>query len=282
LRSFPTRRSSDLDRVLDRLAVHHRQAAGKPQAQRRDLRVRTRRLGTRRRRVRGVGEHLGGRRQLDVHLETEHRLEQLERLVEIHEVGLGHAFNPRRPALAHRAPAWHRESMLPDDAVDAAPATVGHLAERARRLADARGGRVLVGIAGAPGAGKSTLAEALVAELGVRAALVPMDGFHYSQQMLGLLGRAERKGAADTFDADGLAALLHRIRTATGDVYAPTFDRSIEEPIAAGTVVPADADIVVVEGNYLLLDDGAWAEVRAALDEAWFLRIPQATRVERL
>jgi pantothenate kinase len=65
-------------------------------------------------------------------------------------------------------------------------------------------------------------------------------------------------------------------------VYAPTFDRSIEEPIAAGTVVPADADIVVVEGNYLLLDDGAWAEVRAALDETWVLRIPPATRVERL
>jgi pantothenate kinase len=172
--------------------------------------------------------------------------------------------------------------MLPNDAADAAPATVGQLAERARRLADARGGRVLVGIAGAPGAGKSTIAEALVAELGARAALVPMDGFHYSQRVLELLGRAERKGAADTFDADGLAALLHRIRTATGDVYAPTFDRSIEEPIAAGTVVPADADIVVVEGNYLLLDDGAWAEVRAALDEAWFLRIPQATRVERL
>jgi pantothenate kinase len=172
--------------------------------------------------------------------------------------------------------------MLPNDVADAAPTTVGHLAERARRLADARGGRVIVGIAGAPGAGKSTIAEALVAELGARAALVPMDGFHYSQHVLELLGRAERKGAADTFDADGLAALLHRIRTAAGDVYAPTFDRSIEEPIAAGTVVPADADIVVVEGNYLLLDGGAWAEVRAALDEAWFLRIPQATRVERL
>jgi pantothenate kinase len=172
--------------------------------------------------------------------------------------------------------------MLPKDTGDAAPVTVGELAERARRLADARAHRVLLGIVGAPGAGKSTIAEALVAELGARAALVPMDGFHYSQRVLELLGRAERKGAADTFDAEGLAALLHRIRAATGEVYAPTFDRSIEEPIAAGTVVPADADIVVVEGNYLLLDDGAWAEVRAALDETWFLRIPQATRVERL
>jgi pantothenate kinase len=172
--------------------------------------------------------------------------------------------------------------MLPNDTADAAAATVAELAERARRLASDRGHRVLLGIVGAPGAGKSTIAEALVAELGACAALVPMDGFHYSQHVLGLLGQAERKGAADTFDAEGLAALLHRIRTATGDVYAPTFDRSIEEPIAAGTVVPADADIVVVEGNYLLLDEGAWADVRAALDETWFLRIPQATRVERL
>ena len=156
------------------------------------------------------------------------------------------------------------------------------LAERARHLADARGGRALVGIAGAPGAGKSTLAEALVAALGERAALVPMDGFHYSQRVLGLLGRADRKGAPDTFDAEGLAALLARIRTADGPVYAPIFDRSIEEPVAAGTVVPAGADIVVVEGNYLLLDDGPWAPLRGLFDEVWFLRIPPDERMRRL
>lgn len=165
---------------------------------------------------------------------------------------------------------------------DAAQPSATDLAHRARRLADDRGARVLIGIVGAPGAGKSTLAEALVAELGERAALVPMDGFHYSQHVLGLLGRADRKGAPDTFDAEGLAALLARIRTATGPVYAPTFDRSIEEPIAAGTVVPAEADIVVVEGNYLLLDDGPWASLRALLDEAWFIRIPQDERMRRL
>lgn len=156
------------------------------------------------------------------------------------------------------------------------------LAHRARRLADDRGARVLIGIVGAPGAGKSTLAEALVAELGERAALVPMDGFHYSQHVLDLLGRAERKGAPDTFDAEGLAALLARIRSASGPVYAPTFDRSIEEPIAAGTVVPADADIVVVEGNYLLLDDGPWASLHALFDEVWFIRIPHDERMRRL
>jgi pantothenate kinase len=112
--------------------------------------------------------------------------------------------------------------------------------------------------------------------------------------VLELLGRAERKGAADTFDAAGLAALLTRIRVADGPVYAPTFDRSIEEPIAAGTVVPAGADIVVVEGNYLLFGDdardgtgdvpaeAAWANVRTALDETWFLRIPHDIRIARL
>ena len=160
--------------------------------------------------------------------------------------------------------------------------TPAELAERARRLADARGGRVLIAVVGAPGAGKSTLSEELVDALGARAALVPMDGFHYSQQVLEQLGRAERKGAPDTFDADGLLALLGRLRTATGTVYAPVFDRSIEEPIAAGATVAASADIVIVEGNYLLLADGAWAGVRELVDESWFLRVPQAVRTRRL
>lgn len=172
--------------------------------------------------------------------------------------------------------------MPQNELVHAVSPTVDDLAARARALADTRGARVLVGIAGAPGAGKSTLAAALVALLGDRAALVPMDGFHLSQHVLELLGRAARKGAPDTFDAAGLAALLHRIRTAEGPVYAPTFDRSLEQPIAADTLVPASADIVVVEGNYLLLGDGEWASVREMLDEAWFIRIPTSTRLARL
>ncbi len=185
-----------------------------------------------------------------------------------------------RPRTWHRT--WHGGVVTTDLPAEAAHPTVGELAERARALADARGRRVLVAIAGAPGAGKSTLAEAVVAELGDRAALVPMDGFHYSQHVLQQLGRAERKGAPDTFDAEGLAALLARIRDASGPVYAPTFDRSIEEPIAAGTVVPAEADIVVVEGNYLLLDDDPWARLRGLVDEAWFIRIPRDERMRRL
>lgn len=159
--------------------------------------------------------------------------------------------------------------------------TITALADRARALAESRERRVLLALVGAPGAGKSTLAEALIDALGPRAALVPMDGFHYSQRMLEKLGRSQRKGAPDTFDAEGLAALLARIRTATAPVYAPIFDRTIEEPIAAGTVVPIEADVVVVEGNYLLLD-GSWSPLRALFDESWFLRVPPGVRVERL
>lgn len=157
------------------------------------------------------------------------------------------------------------------------------LHERALGLADTRGGRVLIAIVGAPGAGKSTIAENLVDRLGPRGALVPMDGFHLSQRQLERLGRAERKGAPDTFDADGLAHLLARIRDSrVRDVYAPEFDREIEEPIAAGLVVPAGSDIVLVEGNYLLLDEGPWRAMRALFDEAWFIRIPDAERSARL
>ncbi|MBI9114082.1 nucleoside/nucleotide kinase family protein [Sanguibacter sp. YZGR15] len=169
-----------------------------------------------------------------------------------------------------------------------APRTVdvdpGALARRAADLV--RDGRALVGLAGAPGAGKSTLAgEVLVAleGLGVRAALVPMDGFHLAGRELVRLGRADRKGAPDTFDADGFVALLGRLR-APGQrtVYAPEFRREVEEPVAGAVPVGPDVEVVVTEGNYLLLDHGPWAGVRALLDETWFLEVDDALRVERL
>lgn len=156
------------------------------------------------------------------------------------------------------------------------------LAGRARALVDRLGRRVVIGIVGAPGAGKSTLAEALVAELGERAVLLPMDGYHLSQQVLEGLGRADRKGAPDTFDAAGLNHLLDRVRDAREAVYFPVFDRSIEQPIAAGGAVEPHHDIVVVEGNYLLLDEGDWAATRVRLDEAWFLALDQQERTARL
>lgn len=156
---------------------------------------------------------------------------------------------------------------------------------RARLLADrATGsGRFLLGVTGAPGAGKSTLTAALAQVLGDRVVVVPMDGFHLAQAELERLGRADRKGAPDTFDAAGFVALLHRLRAADEPVvYAPVFRREIEEPIACALPVPADVPLVVVEGNYLLLDDPAWAGVRPLLDECWYLRPDDALRVERL
>lgn len=161
--------------------------------------------------------------------------------------------------------------------------TLANLVQSAADLADSVGGRVLVAITGAPGAGKSTVAEALVTQLGSRAVLVPMDGFHLSQQLLEHLGRADRKGAPDTFDAAGLGHLLVRIRAEDeAAVYFPVFDRSIEEPIAAGGVVEAAHDIVVVEGNYLLLDDPAWSGLRGLFDQTWHLAVDAELRMRRL
>ncbi|MFB6945060.1 MULTISPECIES: nucleoside/nucleotide kinase family protein [unclassified Streptomyces] len=154
---------------------------------------------------------------------------------------------------------------------------------RARRLA-VPGHRRILGIAGPPGAGKSTLAARLVEALGPLAVLVPMDGFHLAGTELERLGRAGRKGAPDTFDAAGYTALLRRLRRPEPDtvVYAPAFDRALEEPIAGAVPVPPDIPLVVTEGNYLLHDEGAWASVRGLLNEAWFLELEPALRVRRL
>ncbi|MER5767227.1 nucleoside/nucleotide kinase family protein [Streptomyces sp. NPDC001985] len=157
------------------------------------------------------------------------------------------------------------------------------LLERAEALA-APGLRRVLGIAGAPGAGKSTLAEQLCAALGGRAVLVPMDGFHLAGATLERLGRAGRKGAPDTFDPDGYRALLTRLRAPVPGVtvWAPAFDRALEEPVAGSIAVPPEIPLVITEGNYLLHDEGPWARVRPLLDEAWFLELDPATRVDRL
>lgn len=157
------------------------------------------------------------------------------------------------------------------------------LTRRARQLA-APGQRRILGIAGAPGAGKSTLAEDLVAALGGSAVLVPMDGFHLAQTELRRLGRADRKGAPDTFDAVGYAALLARLRAPAPGVvvYAPAFDRALEEAVAGSIPVGPDVPLVITEGNYLLHDGGDWAPVRTLVDEAWFLELDPVVRVRRL
>lgn len=151
---------------------------------------------------------------------------------------------------------------------------------RAERLAD-RGRRIL-GITGPPGAGKSTLAAAVGAALGERAVVVPMDGFHLAQVELARLGAAARKGAPDTFDTAGYVALLRRLRGGEDGVYAPAFRRDLEEPIAGAIPVPRSVPLVVTEGNYLLVADGAWGQVAGLLDESWYVSLDESTRLERL
>ncbi|ACZ22828.1 panthothenate kinase [Sanguibacter keddieii DSM 10542] len=166
---------------------------------------------------------------------------------------------------------------------DLVPGLVVDLQAGLRQARSSR--RYLLGIAGAPGAGKSTLAERLVDALraaGVPAVLVPMDGFHLAQRELDRLDRADRKGAPDTFDVGGYVALLARLRDATDAVYAPEFRREIEEPVAGAVRVGPEVEVVVTEGNYLLLDDGPWSAVRDLLDQSWFLEVPDALRRERL
>lgn len=146
-------------------------------------------------------------------------------------------------------------------------------------------GRRILGIAGAPGAGKSTLGGRLVDGLGSdRAVLVPMDGFHLADATLDALGRRARKGAPDTFDAAGYAHLLRRLRHEydAGIVYAPRFDRTLEEPIAGSIAVAPDVPLVITEGNYLLLDEGDWPLARAEIDEVWFIDIDDELRRTRL
>jgi pantothenate kinase len=157
------------------------------------------------------------------------------------------------------------------------------LVARAAALADGADRRLL-GIVGAPGAGKSTLAVRIVAALGPqRAVLVPMDGFHLAEAVLHRLGRHERKGAIDTFDAPGYVSLLARLAAPGPDVvYAPEFRREIEEPIAGAIPVPPTARLVVTEGNYLLVPDGPWAEARVLLDDAWYLEVDEEERLRRL
>ncbi|MGZ4495579.1 MAG: nucleoside/nucleotide kinase family protein [Nocardioides sp.] len=143
--------------------------------------------------------------------------------------------------------------------------------------------RRILGLAGPPGAGKSTLASLLVGASDEPAALVPMDGFHLADVTLDRLGLRDRKGAPETFDAWGYAALLGRLRARPPEtVYAPGFARDLEQPLAGAVAVDPSAELVVTEGNYLLLDRPEWRAVKVALDEVWFVTVEDAVRRERL
>lgn len=165
--------------------------------------------------------------------------------------------------------------------------TVDQAIERALELAG-RDGRTALGIAGAPGAGKSTLARRIVgavdAALGDGTAVqVPMDGFHLSNAALDALGRHDRKGAIDTFDGEGYVALVRRLAAAgDGVVWAPDFDRRVDEPVAGSIAVPTRTKLVVSEGNYLLDDTDPWVALGDLFTETWFCAVDDGVRLDRL
>lgn len=166
-----------------------------------------------------------------------------------------------------------------------ADAVVQQLVERLRAMVREAGEqRVLVGVVGKPGAGKSTL-TARIADVmeAAEVVVIPMDGFHLAQVELERLGRTERKGAIDTFDAGGLVALIERLAARDEDVvYAPAFYRHIEEPIAGAIPVARDVPLVIVEGNYLLAEQPPWDQVRGLLAETWMVQLDEQVRVRRL
>ncbi|PYC77501.1 nucleoside/nucleotide kinase family protein [Streptomyces tateyamensis] len=150
------------------------------------------------------------------------------------------------------------------------------------------GGRSMVGLTGAPGAGKSTLARHLVAEINRAAgagtaAYVPMDGFHLSNAQLDRLGLRHRKGSPPSFDVHGYVALLGRLATDRfREVYVPDFDRTLDEPVAARHLVAPSTRLVITEGNYLASDEPGWCEIRPLLHELWYLETEDSLRAERL
>lgn len=162
------------------------------------------------------------------------------------------------------------------------PITVATVHDLDALLPRASGGRFLLGITGAPGAGKSTAAAA-VAGLDDGRALVPMDGFHLADKELQRQGLLDRKGSPETFDAHGYAALLTRLRRdRTHTVYAPSFERALEQPLANALPVPPAVSLVITEGNYLLLDSPGWREARLQLDAVWFVDVDPGLRRHRL
>jgi pantothenate kinase len=159
------------------------------------------------------------------------------------------------------------------------------VARDAEELRQSRGRRILYGIVGGPGAGKSTIAERIATILNARdarAVVVPMDGFHMRQAKLESLGLAARKGAPETFEASALAAFLVAIRGASGQLTGPGYSRKIEDVVDDAITIPAEAEIILVEGNYLLVAHEPWDAVRPALDRSVFIDVPRAIVRERL
>ncbi|PSJ62361.1 nucleoside triphosphate hydrolase [Pseudaminobacter soli (ex Li et al. 2025)] len=146
-----------------------------------------------------------------------------------------------------------------------------------------KGRRFVVAIAGAPGAGKSTLSHHLLDLFPEgSAAIVQMDGYHFDDVILHKRGLRSRKGAPETFDYAGFASLLRRIRSMEPEIAVPVFDRSMELSRAGASIIDSDAKFVLVEGNYLLLDEEPWNELSSFFDFAIFLDLPRSELERRL
>ena len=158
--------------------------------------------------------------------------------------------------------------------------TPAQLAATIRAKAQAQG-RFLTALAGPPGAGKSTLAAELVAALGQGAKAVPMDGFHYDDAVLIARGARARKGAPDTFDVAGFRHLLTRLRS-EDQVAIPLFDRDLEISRAGADIVGPDDRILIVEGNYLLLNEAPWPDLAPLFDLTIWIDVPEAELDRRL
>jgi pantothenate kinase len=161
----------------------------------------------------------------------------------------------------------------------------GELSDLANRIVHRSNqhGRFMLGIAGEPGAGKSTVSGYLERALGAHAVVVPFDGFHFANALLDGTELQARKGAIDTFDLAGYRVLVQRLRAADEPVvYAPAYLREVEEPIAASIAIQRATPIVIVEGNYLLADQPDLALARSLLDEVWYVQTADQTRLHRL
>lgn len=161
---------------------------------------------------------------------------------------------------------------------------IAAIADEVRQRSAVSETRQIIGIVGAPGTGKSTVAELIAAELGPDLCLVvPMDGYHLAQNIIDGTPLAARRGAIDTFDVGGYLSLLQRLQIRNEPVvYAPYFRRGLEEPIGSGIAIPSDLPVVITEGNYLLADQEPWNHIRDYLTETWFVDTPRDVRLQRL